>query len=543
MKRVLVLVAAIGLILPAAAQAGTFNGVVIAKSAKRHAVVIASKNGTVRTVRAPKSFRKLGLGAVVKIRAGALPDGTFAATATRQVRTASKARVRAVVVKRAAKRLYVSAGHSVFALSLRKGAGGKLRPGDRIATTATVGKAKLFCEEIEAVGHTDELELEGIYLSTDGGVLSIAVLHRGLVKVAVPDGLDVPEFAPGDQVWLLVTVEPDGSFTLVSADNEEADDGEYYDDGDGVDMDDNYFSVTGVLSALSATSVAVEVERHPEPVHCSVPAKVSLDGFAVGQLVEMKCRLVDGRFVLYALRSKTAELPGDGDGKFAAKGFIASLDGGKIEVKLAGGQTVACALKPGQDLRGFAVGDFVEMKCRYNALVGKYQLAWLYSDHASIYEDEHEGKEGWFHLSGVITTLAPSYIAVQVAHHPQPVQCSLPAGMDLRGFAVGEGVELKCTDDGAGYYVKGLYSDSAAWPHGDDMPWLDLEGTLKSMRSDGVGVQVPGHTSYVDCAMPAGTDLSGFAIGDIVEMRCNYHDGAWRLAKLRSEHATLTLEG
>jgi hypothetical protein len=541
MKRVLVLVAAIGLVLPAAAHAGTFQAVVIAKDAKRKAIVTASKNGTIRTVRVPKSFGKIGLGARVSVRGAQLPDGTFAAASTTKIGLAKRTRVRATVVKRAGKRLYVSGGHSVFALSLRKGAGAKLRAGDRISASARVGKAKLFCEDVDPVGHTDELELEGIYLSTDGSMLSIAVLHRGLVKVTIPDGLDVPEFAAGDQVWLLVTVEPDGSFTLVSADNEDADDGESSDD-DGVDMDENSFTVTGVLSALTDSFVAVQVERHPEPVRCSVPPKLNLSGFAVGQFVEMKCVLKEGRFVLYALRSKTAELPGDGEGKLAVKGFIASLDAGKIEVKPAGGGTVGCALRSGQDLRGFAVGDFVEMKCRYNPLSGHYQLAWLYSDNASIFEGDEDGKQGGFHLAGVVTTLASTYIAVQVAHHPLPVQCSVPAGMDLRGFAVGDAIELKCEDDGAGYYVKGLYSDSAAWPYDGGMPWLAAEGILKSIRADAVGVQVAGHSALVDCAMPAGTVLSGFGIGDTVEMHCHFHDGAWRLAKLQSEHATLTLE-
>ena len=57
MKRVLVLaVATIGLVLPAAANAGAFQGVVIAKNPKRKAIVTASANGTVRTVRAPKAI-------------------------------------------------------------------------------------------------------------------------------------------------------------------------------------------------------------------------------------------------------------------------------------------------------------------------------------------------------------------------------------------------------------------------------------------------------------------------------------------------------
>src|SRR5881227_1907273 len=112
MKRVLVLaVATIGLVLPAAANAGAFQGVVIAKNAKRKAIVTASANGTVRTTRTPKSFGKIGLGTLVAVRARQLPDGTFAAAATKQIRRVKHARVRATLVKRAGQKLYLSAGN------------------------------------------------------------------------------------------------------------------------------------------------------------------------------------------------------------------------------------------------------------------------------------------------------------------------------------------------------------------------------------------------------------------------------------------------
>ncbi|TMM00714.1 MAG: hypothetical protein E6G02_13480, partial [Actinobacteria bacterium] len=312
MKRFLVLaVAATGLVLPAAANAGAFQGVVIAKNAKRKAIVTASANGNVRTIRAPKSFAKIGLGALVAVRARQLPDGTFAAAATKQIRRVKHARVQATVVKRAGKKLYLSAGNSVFVFGLRSGAGAKLRPGDRVTASASFGKAQLFCDAVKPVGHDDELELEGIYLSTEEGVLSLAVHGRGLVKVSVPDGFDLPALKPGDEVSLHAAVESDGTFTLVSLDNEDAGDGSTGGDG-GVDMGDHVFTVSGVLSALSSTSVGVEVDGHPEPVRCAVPASVKLSGFAVGQDVEMSCRFADSRFVLVKLSPKTADSPGDG---------------------------------------------------------------------------------------------------------------------------------------------------------------------------------------------------------------------------------------
>jgi len=474
MKRVLVLaVAMIGLVLPAAANAGAFQGVVIAKNAKRKAIVTASANGTVRTVRAPKSFNKIGLGALVAVRARQLPDGTFAAAATKQIRRVKHARVQATVVKRAGQKLYLSAGNSVFVFGLRSGTGAKLRPGDRVTASASFGKAHLFCDAVKPVGHDDELELEGIYLSTEEGVLSLAVHGRGLVKVSVPDGFDLPELKPGDEVSVHATVDSDGSFTLVSLDNEDAADGSTGGDG-GVDMGDHVFTVSGVIGSLTSTSVGVEVDGHPEPVRCSVPASVKLAGFAVGQEVEMSCKYADGSFVLVKLSPNTAGSPGDGDGSIDVKGSITELNPTAVTVAVTPqsevtsvkqeNKSVMCVLQGGEDLRGFAAGDLVEIQCDYDKTLGHYLLT-------------------------------------------------------------------------------SLTSDSASLEYGDDglTEWLDLDGVLTSIRGDGVGIQADGHPAPVNCGMPAGTDLSGFALGDNVEMECNFSDGRWQLASLSSDSAQLNL--
>ena len=403
MKRLLVLVAAIGLMLPAAAQAGTFTGVVIAKSAKRHALVTASKNGTVRTIRAPKAFRKIGLGFVVRVRAAKLPDGTFAARDVTKIGLGKRARVNGSVVKRSRKLLYLSAGQSVFAMAYRGKSASRLRAGDRVSATATVGRAKLFCNDVKPVGHDDELELEGIYLSTEGSVLSLAVHGRGLVKVDVPDDVELPDLNAGDEIRLTVTVETDGSFTLVTIDNEDAVDPG--DDDGGIDMGDNWFTVVGILDSVSDDSVSVDVEGHDAPVSCSVSDDIDVSDFAEGDAVEMTCEYVDGKFMLASLTSDSDDGSDPGAG-----------------------------------------------------------------------EDPGDG------------------------------------------------------DPGAG--------DPPPPPTAD----LSVEGVLQSIRMDGVGVQVFGHTDLVNCAMPAGTNMSGFVLGDRVYMHCSFHDGRWNLASLSGDHAELTLE-
>ena len=546
MKRILLLASALALLAacPATAHAARFTGAVIAKDAKRKALVTASRGGVVRTLRAPRAFKRVRLGARVAVSAARLPDGTYAAAKLRVQGRAKHVRFRAIVVKsEGARRVIVSAGRSVFSVRLKPSARltafnhDELGPGDEISCDADIDDAGLEADpnDLDQVGHVDKLELEGIYLATaDDGTLELAVVHRGRVFVSVPDGVDVPDFNPGDEVVLLVSVEPDGSFSLIRAENEDGSDGG--DGGDGVDMDGSEFWVYGILAELTPTAVAVKVEQHPEPVRCEVRSDTDLTGFAVGQLVKMHCRFDGGRFVLVELRSKSAELPSDGDGQFTVSGFIAALTTDKIAVKVQGHDDPVTCLLHGQDLTGFAVGEFVEMHCHYYN--GMWKLAALKSDHAAFPEDG----QAWFTLSGAITEIDPGYaLYVQVAHHTDPVPCKLPDGMDLSGFAVGDAVEMHCHYVDGRFYLAALKSQNAVIPE-DGMPQFTLQGVLSAIGVDSVAVQVTDHPEPVRCAFPAGTSLAGFAVGDLVEMHCHFHDGRYNLAYLKSAHAYLKLE-
>src|SRR5205085_7409646 len=139
------------------------------------------------------------------------------------------------------------------------------------------------------------------------------------------------------------------------------------------------------------------------------------------------------------------------------------------------------------------------------------------------------GADGSVDVQGSITELNPTAVTVAVPplpgvasvnHEGHSVTCVLQGGEDLRGFAVGDLVEIQCEySKTLGHYVLiALTSDSASLTYGDGglTEWLDLSGVLASTRSDGVGIKVDGHPTMVNCGMPAGTDLSGSALGDAV---------------------------
>lgn len=555
MKRVLLLASAVAVLAaPAVAQGSTLRGVVIAKEAKRHTVVVASRTGTVSTLRAGKRAGRARLGRLLVARVAKLPDGTYSAGSLRPLGRASHVHVSAVVVRRQGATLVLSGGNSVFTLHLRTAArssadDGSLSPGDEVEVDADVHGGGLSADEgsVKEVGHTDKLELEGIYLSTAGNVVDVAIVHRGLVHVAVPDGLTLPKLTAGDEVALRVMLNADESLTLVSIENEEsADSGG---DGDGVDIDQEHseFTVVGILASLTDTAASVKVEGRTDPVTCSIPPhdaqepepkSASHDAPApkVGDLVEMHCRYRDGHFVLAGLRSKQPPAPDDGMGKLAVTGTLAAFDSTSVSVTVVGrSEPVTCALPAGTDLLGFAVGDSVQLYCFLDG--GRWLLKGLRSEHAILAPSEGQSVFG---LNGTILDVNSVRVSIQVAGHPSPVTCAVPAGVNLDWFSVGDSVLMYCVNHGDGFKLLALRSDHAAVT--PDGAWVDLSGTIAALSSSEVDLTVAGHSSPLACTVPPGADLSPFAVGQGAEMRCRLHEGQFVLSALRTDTAQLVLE-
>ena len=465
MKRYLLLlaasIAALAVVLPATAGAATFRGAVVAKDAARKALVTASKDGTVRTVRLHTNFNRFRVGSTVAVRGAKLPDGTYSAAAVRRIGKARGTHVRGTVVRQLAGRLVMSAGGSVFALRLagKQGAseGSGLEPGDRVDCHVRFkgGNPETRNGDVDKIGHDGQLVLEGIYLSTDeNGTIELAVIHKGRVFVNVPDDVEAPDFQAGDEVALVVTVEDDGSFTLVKGESEN-DPGEGDDDGK-VDIGKEQFSVPGVLSAIGVDGLSVKVEGRPEQVRCTFKAgSVDLSGYEVGQWVYVTCKYAEGRFVLVAIKHKDAP-PSPDDGKLGVQGTIVSLDSDQVGVEVDGhDDPVSCDVPAGMDLLGFVEGDVVKMYCVAND-GGGYTLKALISDHASV---SPEGS--WFIVHGTIHDVNGAQISLDVAGRDDPVACAVVAGADLSAFHVGDEVTMKCKLIGGAFKLKLLESATA----------------------------------------------------------------------------------
>ena len=239
------------------------DGVVIARDADRKAIVTATDGGSVAAVRVarPAAFK---LGVRVRAKGTKRWDGTLRATSVKRRGLAVAAKARVVVVRRAGSSLLVSAGDSLFTLSA--GVSQVSRPGAVVDARLRTTKGKVAVVKAKEVGQASTVVLTGLFDSLTDNVLR---LTNGL-SVATPEAFALFK-QRRDEVLLLVTVGPDGSFALVASDLES--------------------EAAGTVMAVSAESMTVG------GVTCAVPEDVDVTDVVVGDLAFLSCSLVDGKLV------------------------------------------------------------------------------------------------------------------------------------------------------------------------------------------------------------------------------------------------------
>jgi len=225
-------------VLPPAAGATTFAGVVVARQPARHAVVVSTA-GVIRTVHTHRIG--LAVGTRVSVRARPLAYGTLSATSVVTRGRAKAARIRGVVARQLRGGYVVAAGHSMLAVRTRKladastGAAGPAT-GTIVDVTVDTDDAALDQQDVEEHGRAQRIELEGTVAlitpatATDPGELVLQI-GKSTISVVLPAGTTLPAgLAVGDKVELKATLSGD-TFTLASGHHEDDDQGD--DDGGG----------------------------------------------------------------------------------------------------------------------------------------------------------------------------------------------------------------------------------------------------------------------------------------------------------------------
>jgi hypothetical protein len=530
MKKVFALAAfvAVAATITGTANAASFKGVVVAKDAKRKALVTVSP-GAVRTVRAPSRFARFRVGQRVSVTAAKRSDGTYLARAVRLAGRVQRVRFGAVIVKAEASRLIVTAGGSVFALRLRGAStlsmkNGGLEPGDEVDVDADVkdGHIEAGSDDVDETGHVEMLVLEGIFLFPKDDGFDLAVVHRGLVHVSVPTGMVLPEFKAGDQIRVVVNVSAAGKFSFVKGQGEGKGKGE-------PPAPEGY--AYGPLVEMSSFSVGVKRENG-EMLRCGVPAGLDLSVFSVGEKVKLYCALHEGRLVMKKLVSDHAGVTGDGMGEVYLEGALteASADAATLSIE---DRSFRCVNRAHLDLSPFVLGERAVMGCRLGD--GEWRLFKLKNDRAYVYA----GTEGDNELTvyGVIAERSTSLVVRR--DDGLSKACAIPTAIDLQGFRMGERVKMHCHLVSGSFVLVELYSENA-FAKDDGSAELTAYGTILS-KGESLVVQREDH-SLVTCRVPSEANLDAFAVGARVKVHCHRHEGAFSLAELYSETAHIVLE-
>ncbi len=530
MKRFFVFgaLAVVAVMVTGTASAASFKGTVMAKDAKRKALVVASPS-TVRTVRAPRGFAAFHVGQRISFTAAKRSDGTYLARAIRASGRAKRVHFGAVVVRSEASRLIVTAGGSVFALRLRGPAtlgmrSDGLEAGDKVDVDADVKGDHIEAsgDHVDQTGHVEMLVLEGIFLFPKDDGFDLAVVHRGLVHVSVPTGMVLPDFKSGDEIHVVVTVSAAGNFSFVKGQGE----------GDGKGKGEHAAEgfATGPLVELSAFSVGVKRENG-EVFRCGVPAGLDLSVFALGETVKLYCALRDGQMVMLKLYSDHAGVGADGRGEVMLEGVLTEASADAAALSL-GDNSFRCVNASHLDLSPFVLGEHALMGC--HLADGQWRLFKLQNDRASVNAGSEADNE--LTIYGVIAERSTSLVVRR--DDGLSKACAIPAVMDLQGFRMGERVKMHCHLVSGSFVLVELYSENA-FAKDDGSAEFTSYGTIVS-KGENLVVQREDH-SLVTCRVPTGANLDAFPEGTLVKVHCNRHEGVFSLAELQSETAHIVL--
>ena len=531
MRRAVVFVVALAAVIGApTATAASLTGVTVAKDAKRKSIVVVSGR-SVRTVRTGAMYARARIGRRVVVKATRLPDGTYQATALRVAGRAAKVRFSAVVVKneRAARRLILSAGGSVFAVRSRAGrsyaslGGGGLEPGDRVDVSASISAAATWSAETRETGRAKLVELEGIFLEQKDEGFDVAVVARGRVHVEVPEGAVLPNFEPGDQIRMLVLIGRDGTFTYIKG----AEEGDRH---HKPDRPKEGSETHGVLAEKDAYAVTVRTEDDKR-IQCAVPSGMDLSIFRVGERVKIRCVSRENRDVLVQIKSNYGWVKADGSGELSVHGAL-TKGNGTASVRREDGMSMSCLVPSGVDLSPFRNGEAVKMWCRLGA--DGFVFGAMYGENASLDSDGVLR----LHASGLLQERTGVPVAVRRADGSL-FACNAPADFALSYFTVGERVTLTCRVDGGSNTL--LAAQSERYLVGaDGSVELYVHGSVSATTETSITV-VTSDGASVSCSVPAGTDLSKFPLGTSVKMHCHRIAGEFKLEYLKSEHAVLEI--
>lgn len=340
MKKVAWVGTAVGaLVLAGLANAATVRGVVVAREAASHTLVVSSTTGAVTTVRVTaEQSRKTRLGTRLTATGARLSDGSVDVNRLVPTGEAERARLSVVVVKARRQRLLVAGGGSAFALRLRAGARvladstPQLQPGDKVETEVEIGDDGIVGTVVQQVGQTPVIEFTGTVAAVAADAVTIDSDGTATV-VRLPAGVTLPTVVTvGARVEVVATI----SGTALTLATIEVDGDDAARPGDqGTQVDDNgEVEVEGAITALGGGMITIQPGGGAVPLVFAVPPTIAIpSSLAAGSRVDARGEMVAGLLTLTRLEVKGGS---DGDSSPSTTTSGSGDDGSSAEPAASG---------------------------------------------------------------------------------------------------------------------------------------------------------------------------------------------------------------
>jgi hypothetical protein len=254
----------------AAPRTRVLTATVVHATSRTHGFVVADSRGHLVAVH---SSRTVSAGHRVTLKLRRLSNGTYAVRSLRRRGARHRARLRGTVT-------YVAAAAHAFVLSsrgvsvlVRTPAGHSPRRarasvadpavGATVVVDANLGdSASVTADDVQVVGHASgPFDLEGVVQAVSGQTLTISAdddaASGATLTVHLPASFDATSYAPGDEVQLVVTANPDGTFTAVgSSDDSNAQQADNSDDQQGDDQSADDASGDGTDTSVDSADTS-----------------------------------------------------------------------------------------------------------------------------------------------------------------------------------------------------------------------------------------------------------------------------------------------
>ena len=210
--------------------------------------------------------------------------------------------------------------------------------------------------------------------------------------------------------------------------------------------------------------------------------------------------------------------------------YLATADDGTIELAVVHRGRVFVNVPGDVFVPEFKPGDVIALKVKVEA-DGSFTLVKADDESGGGDGDgdgDHIGKHQ-FSVNGVLSSIDDNNVSVSAGDgDSKTVTCAVPDGFDLSGYEVGQRVVMTCKyDEGKPVLIALQKKESGG-------EYLYAIGDITDLPDGSITVQGDGNP--VTCAVPDGFDLSDYAEGDSVVIKCDKEDGVWTLKGI--EHRT-----